>query len=106
MGLLSVAIWLPVAVGVLLLAAGRDEHSNAVRWAALLGAVLSTTLATELARAGAGGAPEAMQQAYATSISHLFLWATGLSLVALLAALRVRDPASMRVPAASPPAEM
>ena len=41
MGLLSVAIWLPVAVGALLLAVGRDEHANTVRWIALVGAVLS-----------------------------------------------------------------
>ena len=39
MGLLSVAIWLPIAVGALLLAAGRDEHAPAVRWLALVGAV-------------------------------------------------------------------
>jgi NADH-quinone oxidoreductase subunit M len=49
MGLLSVAIWLPVAVGVLLLAAGRDEHSNAVRWAALLGAVAAFLVTIPLA---------------------------------------------------------
>ena len=41
MGLLSVAIWLPIAVGVLLLAAGRDEHAGVVRWVALVGAVAS-----------------------------------------------------------------
>ncbi len=41
MGLLSVAIWLPVLVGVLLLAVGRDEHSRVVRWMALAGALLS-----------------------------------------------------------------
>ena len=41
MGLLSVAIWLPVAVGALLLAAGRDEHAKVVRWVALLGALVS-----------------------------------------------------------------
>ena len=31
MGLLSVAIWLPIAFGVLLLAFGRDEHATPVR---------------------------------------------------------------------------
>jgi NADH-quinone oxidoreductase subunit M len=41
MGLLSLAIWLPVAFGVVLLAFGRDENASAVRWAALIGAVLS-----------------------------------------------------------------
>ncbi|MCW5238472.1 NADH-quinone oxidoreductase subunit M [Verminephrobacter eiseniae] len=40
MGLLSLAIWIPVAFGVLLLAIGRDEHAHSVRWLALLGAVL------------------------------------------------------------------
>ena len=39
MGLLSVAIWLPIAVGALLLAVGRDEHAGVVRWVALLGAI-------------------------------------------------------------------
>ena len=39
MGLLSLAIWLPVAVGTLLLALGRDEHAGAVRWTALIGAI-------------------------------------------------------------------
>ena len=32
MGLLSLAIWLPIAAGVVLLALGRDEHAQAVRW--------------------------------------------------------------------------
>ena len=49
MGLLSVAIWLPVAVGALLLAAGRDEHANAVRWAALLGALAAFLVTIPLA---------------------------------------------------------
>ncbi len=39
MGLLSLTIWLPVAVGTLLLALGRDEHAGAVRWTALIGAI-------------------------------------------------------------------
>jgi len=41
MGLLSVAIWLPVGIGALLLAIGRDEHAGIVRWVALLGAIAS-----------------------------------------------------------------
>ncbi|MCR5869181.1 MAG: NADH-quinone oxidoreductase subunit M [Aquincola tertiaricarbonis] len=41
MGLLSVAIWLPIAVGAVLLALGRDEYAKAVRWLALLGAIAS-----------------------------------------------------------------
>jgi NADH-quinone oxidoreductase subunit M len=41
MGLLSLAIWTPIAFGVLLLALGRDEHAYAVRWVALTGAIVS-----------------------------------------------------------------
>jgi NADH-quinone oxidoreductase subunit M len=41
MGLLSLAIWLPIAAGVLLLAVGRDEHANNVRWIALVASTLS-----------------------------------------------------------------
>jgi NADH-quinone oxidoreductase subunit M len=41
MGLLSLAIWTPIAFGVVLLALGRDDQVRAVRWIALLGAVLS-----------------------------------------------------------------
>ena len=41
MGLLSVAIWLPIAFGVLLLAVGRDEHAGTVRAVALVGALAS-----------------------------------------------------------------
>jgi NADH-quinone oxidoreductase subunit M len=41
MGLLSLAIWTPIAFGVLLLALGRDDQAKAVRWIALIGAVVS-----------------------------------------------------------------
>ena len=41
MGLLSLAIWTPIAFGVVLLALGRDDQARAVRWIALLGAVVS-----------------------------------------------------------------
>ena len=40
MGLLSLAIWTPIAFGALLLAIGRDEHARAVRWFALVGALI------------------------------------------------------------------
>ncbi len=40
MGLLSLAIWVPIAFGALLLAMGRDEHARAVRWLALVGALI------------------------------------------------------------------
>ena len=41
MGLLSLAIWTPIAFGVVLLALGRDEQAQAVRWLALVGALVS-----------------------------------------------------------------
>jgi NADH-quinone oxidoreductase subunit M len=41
MGLLSIAIWLPIAFGVLLLALGRDAQAPTVRVVALIGAVAS-----------------------------------------------------------------
>ncbi len=40
MGLLSLAIWTPIAFGTVLLALGRDEHARAVRWLALIGALI------------------------------------------------------------------
>ncbi len=39
MGLLSLAIWTPIAFGVVLLALGRDDQARAVRWIALIGAI-------------------------------------------------------------------
>ncbi len=41
MGLLSIAIWLPIAFGVLLLAVGRDQNAGVVRALALAGALAS-----------------------------------------------------------------
>ncbi|MEJ7930959.1 NADH-quinone oxidoreductase subunit M [Ramlibacter sp. AN1015] len=41
MGLLSLAIWTPIAFGVLVLAMGRDEQARTVRWIALIGSILS-----------------------------------------------------------------
>ena len=41
MGLLSLAVWTPIAFGLVLLALGRDEHARAVRWLALTGALIS-----------------------------------------------------------------
>src|SRR3982750_255968 len=41
MPLLSIAIWLPIVSGVLLLAFGRDERADAVRWAALIASLAS-----------------------------------------------------------------
>ena len=48
MGLLSIAIWLPVAFGVLLLAVGRDENAGVVRALALVGAVASFVVTVPL----------------------------------------------------------
>lgn len=41
MGLLSLAIWTPIAFGVVLLALGRDDQARSVRWVALIGAIVS-----------------------------------------------------------------
>lgn len=41
MGLLSLAIWLPIISGAFLLAFGRDERASAVRWMSLVAAVAS-----------------------------------------------------------------
>ncbi|SFB31082.1 NADH dehydrogenase subunit M [Collimonas sp. OK607] len=39
--LLSLAIWCPVAFGILVLAVGRDDNPTLVRWLSLLGALVS-----------------------------------------------------------------
>lgn len=41
MGLLSLAIWMPIVFGVVLLALGRDDQARSVRWVALIGAIAS-----------------------------------------------------------------
>ena len=48
MGLLSLAIWLPILSGVVLLALGRDEHANVVRWIALIAAIASFVITLPL----------------------------------------------------------
>jgi NADH-quinone oxidoreductase subunit M len=48
MGLLSLAIWTPIAFGVVLLALGRDDQAKAVRWLALVGAIVSLLVALPL----------------------------------------------------------
>jgi len=48
MGLLSLAIWTPILFGVVLLAIGRDEHANAVRWIALIGALAGLAVTVPL----------------------------------------------------------
>ncbi len=48
MGLLSLAIWTPIAFGVVLLALGRDEQAPMVRWLALIGAIVSLLVTVPL----------------------------------------------------------
>ena len=50
MGMLSLAIWTPIAFGLVLLALGRDDQVRAVRWLALVGAVISFLLTLPLYR--------------------------------------------------------
>ncbi len=38
--ILSLAIWIPVAVGILLLAIGRQENARVTRWVALIGSII------------------------------------------------------------------
>ncbi len=60
MGLLSIAIWLPVAFGALLLALGRDENAGTVRAIALVGAIASFLVTLPLVNTFQLGTP-AMQ---------------------------------------------
>ncbi|WP_066270372.1 NADH-quinone oxidoreductase subunit M [Hydrogenophaga palleronii] len=48
MGLLSLAIWTPIFFGVVLLALGRDDQAQAVRWIALVGAIVSLAVTVPL----------------------------------------------------------
>ncbi|NIM41331.1 MAG: NADH-quinone oxidoreductase subunit M [Hydrogenophaga sp.] len=48
MGLLSLAIWTPIVVGVVLLALGRDEQAGMVRWIALAGALAGLAVTVPL----------------------------------------------------------
>ncbi len=48
MGLLSIAIWLPIAFGTLLLAVGRDENAGVARAIALVGALASLAVTLPL----------------------------------------------------------
>lgn len=61
MGLLSLSIWMPIVFGAVLLALGRDEQANAVRWLALVGAVLSFIVTLPLVGAGFDRANPGMQ---------------------------------------------
>ena len=46
--LLSLAIWCPIAFGVLVLAIGRDDNSQMVRWLSLFGALVSLAVTVPL----------------------------------------------------------
>jgi len=48
MGLLSLAIWLPIVSGGVLLALGREEHARTVRWLALIASVASLAVTLPL----------------------------------------------------------
>ena len=60
MGLLSLAIWLPILAGIALLAVGRDDHAHAVRWTALIASGLSFVITLPLIT-GFDGNTAAMQ---------------------------------------------
>src|ERR1700752_2393048 len=60
MHLLSLAIWTPIAFGVVLLALGRDEHAGAVRWLALAGSG-SSFIITRAVISGFDASTSAMQ---------------------------------------------
>ena len=60
MGLLSVAIWLPILAGCVLLGLGRDENAVGVRWMALVAAVASLLVTLPLI-AGFDSSTAAMQ---------------------------------------------
>jgi NADH-quinone oxidoreductase subunit M len=55
MGLLSLAIWLPIVFGLLLLAVGKDRHAGTVRAVALVGAVASFLVTIPLITGFDGG---------------------------------------------------
>ncbi len=50
MGLLSLAIWVPILFGLVLLALGHDGQARSVRWIALIGAVVSFLVTLPLYR--------------------------------------------------------
>ena len=60
MGLLSLAIWLPILSGAVLLALGRDENAPSVRWLALAAAIASFVVTLPLVT-GFDAATAAMQ---------------------------------------------
>ncbi|MFM2119280.1 MAG: hypothetical protein RL722_748, partial [Pseudomonadota bacterium] len=61
MAYLSLSIWLPIAFGTAILALGRDQNANAVRWLALVGALLSFLVTLPLVGSGFDLATPALQ---------------------------------------------
>jgi NADH-quinone oxidoreductase subunit M len=83
--LLSLAIWLPIAFGILILAFGRDSNAGVVRWASLFGSLVSFLVTLPIA-CGFDNAAHGMQFAekhswintfninYALGVDGLSMW--------------------------------
>ena len=74
MGVLSLAIWTPIAFGAVLLALGRDEHARAVRWIALVGAVAGFLVTLPLLGAFQTGTAEMQFVERAPWIERFNVW--------------------------------
>ena len=61
MAYLSLAIWLPIAFGTVIIALGRDDNANVVRWLALVGALVSFLVTLPLVGNGFDLATPALQ---------------------------------------------
>jgi NADH-quinone oxidoreductase subunit M len=61
MAYLSLAIWLPIAFGAVIIALGRDNNANVVRWLALVGALVSFLITLPLVGNGFDLATPALQ---------------------------------------------
>jgi len=73
-GVLSLAIWTPIAFGAVLLALGRDEHARAVRWIALVGAVAGFLVTLPLLGAFQTGTAEMQFVERAPWIERFNVW--------------------------------
>src|SRR3954453_11409260 len=76
MPLLSIAIWLPIVAGVLLLAFGRDDRANAVRWAALIAATASFLVTIPLVTGLNGGTAQMQFAERHAWIARFNVWYT------------------------------
>ncbi len=61
MAYLSLAIWLPIAFGTVIIALGRDDNANVVRWLALVGSIVSFLVTLPLVGSGFDLATPALQ---------------------------------------------